>query len=199
MLYARWQRSSYGYENSPRRRLYQCRVCGGTSIDGVRLDEYVITACLNRWQSPDAQGIFDPPTNDTEIEAADDEVGALERRLQGFRVAGAKGDLSPEGLVAVEQSLLPDLDAARKRADKLKPQRAPALAGVTAASIVAGWDGFDVARRRLYINATCELVVGRATPGLQRFDLGRLAGSKWRGDSKTWGEMWAANPPAATA
>jgi hypothetical protein len=65
------------------------------------------------------------------------------------------------------------------------------LAGQTGEEIAARWNGFAPRRRRDIARLLADV---RLLPGTRydgpRFNVLRLAPSRWVGDQRTWGEIW---------
>ncbi|HEY1394997.1 recombinase family protein [Roseateles sp.] len=165
-------------------RTYNCPECQRTSINGDALDRFVRGRVLERLSKPDALEAFLPAGDDAQLVAAQKEKKALEDQMEGYYDAG----LSPAGLVAMEARLLPAIEEAKAKVRRLSmPAPLRELEGV---DVVGTWDDLDVALRRRVIEAVCSLRVDAAVPGRPRFDMWRLAGTRWTGDTMTWGERW---------
>lgn len=186
VMHAKWLRWK---PNPDPVRLYQCRLCG-LSMRADGLDGYVIAAVKGRLKTPGAAHLFNVPSPGSEAGAAALEHEDLLRELEGYYDAAEQRQLSQGGLIAMERRLLPKIEDAKRRRDA---QSIPAvLDGFTPDDVIDGWDTFTVARKRTVIGGACELVIARGTPGRRGFDRSRLGGSRWRGDSRTWADIWAA-------
>lgn len=177
-------------------RMYMCmrRGCGKIGIRADYLDDYVTEVTHARLLSPDAAHLFTPPKRSAEIDAAAADEARLTAMLDGYYADAARlgeGGLSQTGLIRMEQLLLPQIADAKHR-QQGAPRTATLLTGLDPLKIVRTWHGMTVVRQRAIINDACDLVVGKGTPGRRGFDRSRLSGCKYRGDERTWGELWAA-------
>lgn len=173
-------------------RMYMCmrRGCGKIGIRADYLDDYITEVTHRRLLSPNAAFLFRPPARSGDVEAAQNDEARLTATLDGHYASAAANQLSPAGLVRMEQLLLPQIAEAQLRQTR-HAAAMPALLGLNPETIVATWNDMPVARQRSAINAACDLVVARGVPGRRGFDRSRLAGCKFRGDDMTWGEIWA--------
>jgi site-specific DNA recombinase len=167
-------------------RTYNCPQCQRTSVNGDALDDFVQRSVRTRLRQLDALEAFAPVADDAQLVAAQKEEKALRNQMDSYYDAG----LSAAGLVAMEARLLPAIAEASARVKRLSvPAPLRELAGV---DVAGTWDDLPVATQRAVIEAVCTLRVDAAVIGRPRFDKWRLAGSRWTGDTVTWGEKWAA-------
>lgn len=174
-------------------RSYTCRSCVGTSVAAARLESFLEPLIVGRLALPDAGRVFVPPRQDDAIAAAQEELAALEARLAEFRAEGAKPNgLSAAAVAEAERGLTPMIKALKARIDNMNAP--PMLAGLEGTDVAARWYSFGPHIRREIVRRLADLVLapgGRT--GRRGFDHQRLADSRWVGDPRTWGEIWAAS------
>lgn len=174
----------------PGRRLYLCAGCGKVSVSAETFDGIIIPMVLDWARSHDLSFLYAAPADDPEALAARAEAEELTARLDAHYERAATGELSAGGLVAMEKRLLPQIAAARRRAERAGgPTPLWELEGV---DIVEEWDDLSVAIQRRIILGCSEIVVDPAVRGGRYFDTRRLVRSRWRGETQTWGDLWAA-------
>lgn len=171
------------------RRLYLCSGCGKVSVSADTFDGIVIPMLLTWARTQDLSFLYSQPHDDPEALAAKVEEETLTARLDAHYEEAAAGELSARGLVAIEKRLLPQIAAARRRAERITSPLP--LWGLEGVNIVEEWDDQTVAVQRRVIMACCEIVVDPATRGGRYFDIRRLDQSRWRGDAGTWGDARA--------
>lgn len=173
------------------RPIYECRQCHRVSASAVQLEAFLEPLIDSRLHLPDTKNLFVPRTDDKAVQALDDEIADLERRLAEFRAEGKKPKgLSAAAVAEAEQGLIPLIDAAKaKRKELALPPTLKALAGVD----VTKWKTWNVRARRDLVLAVAHIVIAPGSRGGQQtFNAWRLAGSRWTGDKRTWGEIWQA-------
>jgi site-specific DNA recombinase len=171
-------------------RTYNCPACQRTSVNADALDSFVQGMVLEKLSRTDTSEAFRPASDDAAVLDAQRQEKALRDRLEEHYDAAATGTLSGTGLAAMEARLLPAIaEAAAKVRSLSMPAPLRELEGV---DVVGTWHDLSVAMRRRVIEAMCSLRVDPAVPGRPRFDMHRLGGSRWAGDTMTWGERWAA-------
>lgn len=171
------------------RTTYVC-ACGDVVISANALESLVERMILARLSRTDALELFRPRVDDAAVQAAEALVHTLTTRLDAHYVESARGRLSARGLSIIEGEMLPDIERARA---KVRQLCVPAeLADVNPADVVAQWADYPPEKRRTYARAMVDLIVTRAARRGPVFDAYRLGESRWIGDSRTWGEHWAA-------
>jgi len=153
-----------------RRPYYRCER-GCTSMVVEWLDEHVTGVICARLSSPQASERL-TRHDDTQVLAARAEAATLRGRLDEFRLSAARGETSPASLARIEGELLPQVEAAERRA-------IAATVPVPVRDLIDGdgdiraaWDAMSVAARREVVRTMVEvrlhpvLVPGRN----QRFD-----------------------------
>ena len=126
-----------------------------------------------------------------------DEEAALRRRLAEYHEEAGKVDgLSAAAVAAAERALLPQIDEAAAKVRRLATP--PALAELADIDVAENWVHLTVHTRREVVRT---LAAVRLAPGTKgdgpRFNPLRLANSRWVGEDRTWGEMWASLMPDA--
>ncbi len=172
---------------------YECmKIRGGCCRLGVLLDEtdqVVAEMVLARLREPGAGAVFETSAEpDARVEAAQAEVDALlARQKELFASAARPGGPSMALVAAAERELAPAIEAASRR---LRVLRTPAaLRGFDRDDLVANWDSYPVGDRRVVVSALAEPVVSAVGRG-GRWSRWRLAESRWRGQDRTWGDLW---------
>lgn len=171
------------------RLTYEC-ACGDVVVSGRALESIVEQIILARLTREDALDVFRPRTDSRALREAEKDLQTLEDRLEAHYAEAADGRLSARGLSMVEARLLPDIERARSRVRRLSLPSD--LSDLEPAEVVARWPDFPPEKKRKYMLALAELVVTRAPRRGPVFDPARLSASRWVGDSRTWGEIWAA-------
>lgn len=172
-------------------RGYLAYACTGkfcVAVRTTRLENFVTRLVLAWLTRPDALAMMTPPDSADDAARAAAEATELRERLAGFYASAASGKLSPEGLVTIEARLLPQIADADTRARTLRVP--PVLVRIAGPDPVAVWEAMTIAERRLVVELLVDLRVSRTVRG-SRFDYRRLSESRWKGDSRTWGEIWA--------
>lgn len=171
-------------------RQYLCFGCGRVAIKADTLDDFVITLVKERLRRPDGAKVFMPAADPVALAAAEVEEQALTDRLAEFHAEARKPlGLSAAAVAAAERDLTPLIEQAAAKVRRLSTP--PALAALAHINIAEKWDDLTVRQHRDVIAALVGLRVGPGVRGRNRFDLDRLAESRWHGDEKTWGEHWA--------
>lgn len=177
-----------------RRRRYECepRRGGCARLSGPidPIDELVSEMVIDRLRQPDATAIFQPSTDDTRTGEAQAELdGLMLRRDELYAEAAKPGGPSMALVAAAERELLPRIDAATKRVRALRTP--PALRGFDPIDLADRWAQYPVGERRAVIAALADVVVAPVGRG-GSWSMWRLAGSRWKGSSSTWGDAWRA-------
>jgi len=179
---------------------YQCRECFKVSASARGLEGVLEPVILGRLRKSDINALIAKGSTDGELRAALAAEKVLRDRLDAHYAEAARGDLTAGGLAAVERLLLVDIDTAARKVHRLAlPAELGDLAGKTGEEIAARWGGYSARRRR---DITRLLADVRLLPGTRydgpRFNELRLAPSRWAGDERTWGEIWADAAPSST-
>lgn len=169
------------------RLTYICR-CGDVVVSGRALEAAIERVILARLAQDDAMEAFRPRADSRALREAEQELSELNDHLEAHYAEAAARRLSARGLAAVEAQLLPDIDRARTRVRKLSM---PAeLTGLDPAQVIEQWPGLPPETKRKYTLALAEIVVEPAARRGPVFDPARLYGSRWTGDTRTWGEIY---------
>jgi DNA invertase Pin-like site-specific DNA recombinase len=165
--------------------------CGRVSAPMRPLEALVNELVVARLRQPDALAVFAPAQDDAAlIEAKAGLELLIARRDELYAEAAKPGGPSMALVAAAERQLLPQIDEAEARVRALRTP--PVLRGFDPADLAARWLEYSVGDRRSVALALAEIVVSPAGRGV-RWSPARLARSRWRGDSRTWGELWAAS------
>jgi site-specific DNA recombinase len=170
---------------------YQCPSCFKVSVSSRNLVGFLEPLIVARLDTEEALELF-VQRDDERIAAADADLGRLEKRYKELEAEAAKPDgMSPAMLTAAERGLAPQIEAAKARLRKLTVPAA--LEGIDPVNMAGKWSSYGPHTRRTLVRAMAQIVL---TPGVRNgvrtFDQWRLAGSRWTGDNRTWGEIWAA-------
>lgn len=171
---------------------YECTRSGCCKVTGPmdRIDKAVSAIVVGRLRRPDALVAFQPATSGADVAAARNALKTLEDRQRELEQEAAKpGGLSLSLVAAAERELAPRIEKARERVKVLETP--PALRGYDPVDLAARWGDYSVGERRAVVLALAEVVLSPVGKG-GRWSLRRLAESRWRGDTKTWGQHWAA-------
>ena len=174
----------YRYECTPDRG-----GCGRVSAPMLPLEQFVSDAMIARLRLPDALAVFAPKRDDSQLVAAKARLKELTgRRGELVKEAARPGGPSMALVAAAERELLPQIDEAEALVRSLRTP--PVLRGYDPADLAARWFEHPVGVRRNVVLALAEIVVSPAGRGV-RWSRNRLAGSRWQGEERTWGERWA--------
>lgn len=150
--------------------------------------EFVTAMVIARLSKPDFLELYAAPMQNS-AGSAQGEAAELRARLNGFYESAATGGISPEGLAAIEARLLPQIEEAQRRALVVPvPAVLRDAAGPHAAQ---AWERLDLDQRRLVVRLLVEVRISRAGRGTRYFSHERLRESRWVGDVRTWGQIWA--------
>ncbi|MDG4790390.1 recombinase family protein [Micromonospora sp. WMMD1102] len=172
---------------------YQCRNAECFKVSGsARGLEEVIEGMILAWlDRPSSRRIFQQDGDNTALRAAEAEEQRLRDHLNTFysRAANPAAGLSAAGLAAIEAELLPQIDAAAAKVKRLSTP--PTLVALADVDIVSEWANLGPLVRRDVVRAIADVVLVPGGRGAgPRFDRWRLAGSRYHGDEKTWGDHW---------
>jgi len=172
------------------RERYQClhRGCQAVSVLVRDMDAAVDAFITARLRMPDAAVAFAPVAGGPGLDAARADLAALKQRLSELEDAASQpGGDSLEFLLAAARKLRPQIEAAAGRVRQL--QTPASLRGYDPHDLAERWPDYPVGERRLVIMALAEVVLSPVGKG-GRWSYQRLAESRWRGDTKTWGQIW---------
>lgn len=167
-------------------RSYSCP-CHRVSIQADALDGFVTKLVRALLARPGNEDLFTRRMDGSAVAAAKAAERRLRARLDEHYREAAAGNLSATGLGAVEALLLPQIEAAAAKARAITTP--PKLRGLTPEIVAKRWDSLAVTIRREVVRAVVDLRVDPGVRGRARFDRGRLNGSRWVGDTHTWGEL----------
>jgi DNA invertase Pin-like site-specific DNA recombinase len=173
-------------------RTHMAYICYGNFCASIRyekLDDFITAMLFERLRRPDALALLAPPQTDNEREMAEQEVKELKARLATFYAQAAKGKLTAVGLATIEGELLPQIEKAEWRSRAVDVP--PLLRKLVGPDVEQRWERLTIAQQREAVSLVMEIRLAKTYKGARTFDPNRLAGSRWRGDSKTWGEHWA--------
>lgn len=141
------------HHNTP---TYRCSSSGGhVQVNQPGMDDLIEDLVCRRLARPDLYELLAAP-DDSAIVAAREEAAGLKEQLDGYYDAAARNELSPAGLIAMEQRLLPQIAQAEKRAVTVAVPRALqtlVTPGATATEIRGRWKDLTVPARRDVIRA----------------------------------------------
>jgi site-specific DNA recombinase len=166
---------------SPRRTdMYACveNGCVARSVRGV--DHLVTEAVLRRLESPDALELL--ASNDQDAAAAFAEARALQDRLDAFVDRAAEGELSDRALARIEAKLLPQIAAAKRRAQSAI--RSPLVAEMAGPEARGKWQAKTVRDRREVIRALVEVRIYKAPVRGQRLVNPKFVRLWWAGSDE---------------
>lgn len=149
---------------TPRYQCSQPTACVGRRFHLV--DELVTEVVIGRLSMPDAAEVF--ATGDDDQHAAVDDLRALRDRLDSFADAAAAGEVSPAAFARIESRLLPQIDAAAKRAAASLPT--PVAGLVSAADVRAAWEGMSVDAQREAVRCLVDVTVHPSSVGNRQFN-----------------------------
>ncbi len=167
---------------------YLCTAGFCVSCKTGPLEDFVTEMVVARLSMPDILELLAGPGDD-DTAAAGQEAEELQERLNGFYDQAADNKITPEGMARIEARLLPQIADAKRRSRVVGvPPLVRKVAGPDAAK---RWEELTIGQRRELVSILVDLKVGRTVQG-SRFNPLRLGESRWVGDSRTWGEIWAA-------
>lgn len=177
------------------RHRYRCYDDGCVTVVIAETDALVTDVVVGWLSRPEVHRRLrrEGEQHDAEQAAAAAEAEALRQRLTEWRQSAIRGETSPESLAVIEAELSRQIRVLEATAEPVA--LAPALAQLVepGADVRARWLAMPVQARRSVLRSIVEIKVDRAAvPGGRYFDPWRLAGSRWIGDTRTWGDEWAA-------
>jgi hypothetical protein len=164
-----------------------CGVCGGRvrvqknrgflaylCVDGFHVsrreddvDEFVTEVTLQRMERPDLADLM-ASEPDAETAAAQAKAAELRARLDAFYLEAAAGGLSPAALSAIEARLLPEIEAAEKKA--LPKFVSPLVTEVAGSEARERWEQLPITAKREVISTLMTIRIMPTTPGRRTFD-----------------------------
>lgn len=175
--------------------IIRCGVCGGMMRPRVGSRKYPVYQCvggvderafcvaihlgkieviiealaIGRLSNPDLREALVPVGDDAALAMA--ELEKLRTRLDEFYDAASAGELTPTGLARIEATMLPQIDAAKKRCELVT--RFPLLDQLAGPDAERKWAGVDLVQRREVIRELMTIMVLRVGPGRRLPDLAR--------------------------
>jgi hypothetical protein len=122
------------------------------------VDEYITEVVLARLERPDLADVL-TDAHDAETAAALGEAREKRARLDGFYDTAAAGELTPAALARIEARLLPEIEAAERRARAVVTS--PLIAAVAGSEARDRWAKLTLPQRREIIST---LMVVRILP-----------------------------------
>ena len=144
-------------------------LCEGSCVGrrGDMVDLLVEQAIIKRLSRTDAKALF-AKASDKRVTQAVDHADTLRKRLDGFIEAAAAGEISPVSLAGIEAKLLPQIEAAEKRARiQVTSPLVAAMAGPNAAQ---QWERFSIKDRRAVVRALVNVVINPSTAATRGFN-----------------------------
>ncbi|WP_322778283.1 recombinase family protein [Frankia sp. Cas4] len=135
---------------------YRCSTTGGhVQVNQPGMDDLIEDLVCHRLAKPDIYELVAAP-DDSVILTAREEATALKEQLNGYYDAAARKELSPAGLIAMEQRLLPQLADAEHRAMTIAVPRAlrdMITPGMSIADVHARWKDRTIPAKRDILRA----------------------------------------------
>lgn len=164
-----------------------CGVCGGRirvqknrgflaylCVDGFHVsraetntDEFVTEVVLARLEQPDLADVLTENVDDN-VNAALAEAREKRARLDGFYDAAAGGELSPQALARIEARLLPEIEAADRRARGAVTS--PLVADTAGPGARERWTKLTMPQKREVINTLMRIRIMPTGRGAQSFN-----------------------------
>lgn len=159
-----------------RNRAHQCYTCVVdfcTSIEIAKADDYVEAAVLEYVSQPEFASLLQVTDDEDDIREALAIVNELESELAEARKLVGKRKLSVASLAAVEEELLPQIEAAKQR---MQPKSPPQVLLDLAGSDARGkWAAMDINQKRAALRALGSIRVNRArVRGVRTIEPGRI-------------------------
>ncbi len=148
---------------------YVCKTAFHVSRKQEDVDALVVGVVLARLARPDlAELMAGPDEQDDVVRAARDEATTKRARLEGFYDAAAAGELTPAALARIEARLLPEIEAAEKRAQP-RPL-SPLVRDVAGPDAAETWERLTIHQKRELVDLLCTVTVLPAGRGRRTFD-----------------------------
>lgn len=139
-------------------RTYTCKSCHRAGRAAAPLEDHVTATVLALLGAIDATDI-DTGTS-PELNEAREQLAGLERRLEGFTIAAADGDVTPAALAKIEARLMPQIRQARAKTRALSLP-----AGIDPSAVAdpqAWWDAATLEQQRALLRASVRIVLHRS-------------------------------------
>lgn len=148
---------------------YHCKERFCIARKKIDLDDFVCRVVVARLSRPDAVDLLRPAGADTQFTEAVQELRALRARLDGFYDQAADGGLTPAALARIEERLLPQIQAAERRAQHWAIPTV--VSEVVGSDDVAGrWETLTLAQKRAVISTLMDVQIMPAVKGSRVFD-----------------------------
>lgn len=139
-------------------RTYTCKSCHRAGRAAAPLEEHVTATVLALLSGIDPGTLGDG--SNPELDDAREHLAGLERRLEGFTVAAAEGDVSPSALAKIEARLLPQIRQARAKTRALSLP-----AGIDPQAVAdprAWWDAAPIEQQRALLRTAVRITLHRS-------------------------------------
>lgn len=185
---------STGANNADRRQgyvrgRYRCVGCLRVSARIDDVDPTLNRIIVARLRQPDALDVFAPVADDEATRTAEAELERLEDRLAEARREWRAGHISAVSFGEFERDILPQITAAQERYRQAGTPRM--LEGADPVDLADRWPELRPGVRREVILALAQVLIFPVGTG-NGWTPWRLAESRWRGDERTWGQIWTA-------
>lgn len=158
---------------------YACSASFCVSRKITLVDEFVEGVVIERLSRPDAVDLLSEDRTG-EVAAAHEEAAGLRARLAGFYDSAAEGKLTPMALARIESKLIPQIEAAEKRARSFVSS--PVVADLIGSNVAERWESLVIEQRREAIRALLTPVLRRVRGGSGRNDFSSIK-IKWNEES----------------
>lgn len=142
------------------RWVYQCKRGAHTAVTLEQLDEYITGVVVGMLARPDAIDLLGGSDRADEARAAAAEAAEKRARLDEFYDSAAAGKLSAPALERIEARLLPEIEAAEKRADAVR--LAPLLRDLIRPDAAQVWEDLTTPQKREVIRTLMGIRLLRA-------------------------------------
>lgn len=133
------------------------------------VDNLVTAVIVERLSRPDAIDLLHAP-DDVDTRAALDEAAEKRARLNEFYDAAAAGELTAAALARIEARLLPEIEAAERRARPADVVPSGLASVVGAKDAQKAWDRLTVPQRREVVRTLMTVVIKPVGRGRRTFD-----------------------------
>jgi len=171
-------------------RRYACVTCWRLAVSGEALDQYVTAVVRERLAKSDAKDLFLARSDGAALGHAEGEAKQLHAELAEWRALAKARKVSPASFADIEANLLPKVAQADAVVRRLTaPAPLPELEGI---DVGARWFDFSPGIQREVVRLLMDIRILPAKVRGAPFTPQRLRNSRWAGDERTWGEIWAA-------
>lgn len=176
---------------------YRCIEDGCITVLQAPVDHMVTEMILARIERPDAYSALRAAraASDQEVIEAQAEIEQLKSELDKWRLSAARRKTSPESLAVIEADLTQQMREAEQR--EKQAGMSPALRQMLepGVDVRQRWRDAPLPAQRDVIRTLTEIAIAPASvTGRHAFEPLRLAPSRWVGDERTWGDIWASSP-----